>query len=166
MGGDTMADGGVAGLTPFELHHDSWGRLVLTLGGEEHVGVEAARAFPITAPRGMVSVCAAGGHELLWIEELDALPAGVRAVLEEELDRHDFLPVLRRILRVSAAVEPSQWDVETDRGATTFLLNSDEDVYPLQGGRALITDSHGIRYLIDDLAALDAHSRRLLERYL
>jgi hypothetical protein len=49
---------------------------------------------------------------------------------------------------------------------TTFLLNSEEDVFPLRRGRALTTDSHGIRYLIDDLAALDANSRRLLERYL
>jgi hypothetical protein len=30
----------------------------------------------------------------------------------------------------------------------------------------LITDAHGIRYLIPDVEALDAHSRRLLERYL
>jgi hypothetical protein len=76
------------------------------------------------------------------------------------------VPTLRRVLRVSAVVEPSEWEVETDRGVTKFLLNSDEDVYPLSGGRALVTDSHGIRYLIDDLAALDANSRRLLERYL
>jgi hypothetical protein len=150
----------------FGLHHDAWGRLVLELGGEEHVGVEVSRAFPITGPRHMVSVCSAEGRELLWIADLEALPAGVRGVLEEELGRRDFVPVLRRILRVSAVVEPSEWEVETDRGVTTFLLNSDEDVYPLRRGRALVTDSHGIRYLIDDLAALDANSRRLLERYL
>ena len=150
----------------FGLRHDAWGRLVLELGGEEHVAVEVARAFPITGPRHMVSVCSAEGRELLWIADLAGLPDGVRGVLEEELGRRDFVPVLRRILRISAVVEPSEWEVETDRGVTTFLLSSDEDVYPLRGGRALITDSHGIRYLIDDLAALDANSRRLLERYL
>jgi hypothetical protein len=114
----------------------------------------------------MVSVCSAEGRELLWVDDLDALPAGVRGLLEKELARRDFVPVLRRILRISAVVEPSEWEVETDRGLTTFLLNSDEDVYPLKGGRALVTDSHGIRYLIDDLASMDANSRRLLERYL
>lgn len=150
----------------FTLRYDAWGRLVLGLGGVDHVGVEVARAFPITAPRRMVSVCSAEGRELLWVEDLDALPADVRGVLEEELGRRDFVPVVRRVLRVSAVVEPSEWEVETDRGVTTFLLNSEEDVYPLAGGRALITDSHGIRYLIDDLSALDADSRRLLERYL
>jgi len=161
-----MTDSRGHGVQSFVLRHDAWGRLVLALGGEKHVGVEVSRAFPITAPRHMVSVCGAEGRELLWIEDLDALPASVRGLLEEELGRRDFVPVLRRILRISAVVEPSEWEVETDRGVTTFLLSSDEDVYPLKGRRALITDSHGIRYLIDDLASMDANSRRLLERYL
>ena len=150
----------------FSLRHDAWGRLVLVLAGVEYVGVEVARAFPITAPRRMVSVSSAEGQELLWLDNLDALPADLCGMLEEELGRRDFLPVLRRILRVSANVEPSEWEVETDRGRTTFLLNDEEDIYPLKGGRALITDSHGIRYLIDDLAAMDSESRRLLEGYL
>jgi Domain of unknown function (DUF1854) len=156
-----MADGS----TPFRLHHDDWGRLVLTLGGQEHVGVEAARAFPLTAPR-LAAVCSDEGRELLWIDDLDALPPDVRGVLEEELARRDFVPVLKRILRVSAAVEPSEWEVETDRGPTRFLLNSEDDIHALGEGKALVTDSNGVRYLIPDLGALDAHSRRLLERYL
>jgi hypothetical protein len=39
-------------------------------------------------------------------------------------------------------------------------------VHPLDGHRALLTDANGLRYLIPDVRALDAHSRRLLERYL
>src|SRR5687767_14944555 len=103
-GGDPMADRrGHDGGPPFRaLRHDAWGRLVLSLAsGEEYVGVEVARAFPITYPRRMVSVCSAEGRELLWIDDLDAVPAGVRGVLEEELGRRDFVPVLRRVLRVS-----------------------------------------------------------------
>ena len=98
-----MTDSGGAA---FDLRHDAWGRLVLVLGGEEHAGVEVWRAFPITAPRRMVSVCSAEGRELLWIEDLDAMPAGVRGVLEEELARRDFVPVLRRVRSISAVVEP------------------------------------------------------------
>jgi len=156
----------MAGSKSFALRHDAWGRLILTQDGEEFVGVEVSRAFPITDPRRLISVCSAEGRELLWIEDLDALDVGVRGLLEQELHRRDFLPVIRRVSRISAAVEPSEWEVETDRGPTKFLLNSEEDVHPLSGGRALVTDSHGIRYLINDLAALDVPSRRLLERYL
>lgn len=161
-----MTDSRGPGVPSFGLRHDGWGRLVLALGGEEHVGVDVSRAFPITAPRRMISVCSAEGRELLWIDDLDALPADLRGVLEEELKRREFVPVVRRILSISAVVEPSDWEVETDRGVTRFLLTSEEDVYPLSGGRAMVTDSNGVRYLIDDLAVLDAHSRRLLERYL
>ena len=53
---------------------------------EDHVGVEVARAFPITAPRGMVSVCSAEGRELLWLERTwSNLPEQLRKVgpLEE-----------------------------------------------------------------------------------
>jgi Domain of unknown function (DUF1854) len=160
-----MAESGGAGAARFGLRHDAWGRPVLSLDGRDHVGVEVFRAFPFAAPRRMVSVCSAEGRELLWIDDLDAVPADVRAALEGELARRDFVPVVRGVLRVSA-VEPSEWEVETDRGRTRFLLNSEDDIHPLTGGRALITDSHGARYLIADLEALDPHSRRLLERYL
>src|SRR5262249_30055327 len=156
-GGPDMADSG-ASAAPFGFDRDAWGRPVLTLDGRDHVGVEVVRAFPLAAPRRMVSVCSAEGRELLWIDDLDALPPDVRGPLEAELARRDFVPVIRQVLRVSA-VEPSEWEVETDRGRTRFLLNSEEDIHALSGGRALLTDSHGARYLIADVEALDAHSR-------
>ena len=155
-------------MTPdWQLHHDALGGLVLTDAlGRAHPVAEVVRAFPLSMPRRGVSIVDVGGKELAWIEDLDELPAAVRQVIEEQLAEREFVPVIRRVLWVSAVVEPSEWEVETDRGVTTFLLNSEEDVYPLSGGRALITDAHGVRYLIADLEALDGHSRRLLERYL
>jgi hypothetical protein len=158
---------GRAGAQPFGLHHDAWGRLVLTdAAGQQHVGVEPVRAFPITDPRHGIALCDAEGHELLWIDDLDALTPPLRRFLEEDLARREFVPVVRRIVGVSAPVEPSEWEVETDRGRTRFVLNSEDDVRRLNDRRALIFDAHGIRYLIPDTAALDATSRRLLERYL
>ncbi|HEY2893827.1 MAG TPA: DUF1854 domain-containing protein, partial [Pirellulales bacterium] len=72
----------------------------------------------------------------------------------------------RRILRVPVDAEPTQWEVETDRGPTRFVLNSNDDVRRLGPHRALVIDSHGIRYLIDDVRQLDHLSRRIIERYL
>jgi hypothetical protein len=151
---------------PFTLGHDAWGRLVLTdADGRRHVGIEPVRAFPLSDPRHGVALCDADGREVVWIEDLDALPPPLRSQLEEELSRREFVPVIRRIVRVSAPVEPSEWDVETDHGRTHFVLNSEDDVNRLDDNRALVTDAHGIRYLIPDTRRLDAHSRRLLERY-
>src|SRR4051812_45729424 len=91
----------------FSLSHDAWGRLVL-IGAEgvRHVGVEPVRAFPISSPRHGVSLCDAEGRELVWVDDLDGLPPDVRRVLEEELARREFVPVLRRITAISTAVEP------------------------------------------------------------
>jgi len=139
-------------LVTAKLHFDLWGRLVLTeASGRQHVGVELVRAFPLSSPRRGLSVLDGDGRELAWIDDLDALPLGLRRTIEEQLSRREFVPVICRVLSISAAVEPSDWEIETDRGRTRFLLKSEEDVHPLSDDSALITDAHGIRYLIPDI---------------
>ncbi len=161
------AANGQAGSRPFALHHDAWGRLVLTdTDGRQHIGVELIRAFPLSDPRHGISICDSGGRELVWLADLEGLPAPLARRIEEELAKREFVPIILHILNVSAPVEPSEWEVETDRGRTSFVLNSEDDVHELDEQRALLTDAHGIRYLIPDIAQLDANSRRLLERYL
>lgn len=151
----------------FTLHHDAWGRLVLTeANGQQHIGVEAARAFPLSAPGRGISITDPEGRELLWIEELSALPSESRQKLEEHLERRAFVPVIRQVLSISAAVEPSDWVVETDRGRTRFTLKSEDDVQYPSDHAALVTDAHGIRYLIPDVRRLDSTSRGLVERFL
>ena len=158
---------GPIGPRPFALSYDPWGRLVLTdADGRQHLGVELVRAFPFSDPRHGLAICDTQGRELVWIDNLDDLPAPLIEQIEEELSRREFVPVIHRVLRVSAPVEPSEWEIETDRGVTSFVLNSEDDVNELSENRALITDANGIRYLIPDIEQLDAHSRRLLERYL
>jgi Domain of unknown function (DUF1854) len=151
----------------FSLAQDPWGRLVLTdAEGRQHVSVEPVRAFPLSAPQGGVALCDSEGRELLWIDNLETLAPEVRVWLEAELGRREFIPVLCRVVSISTNVEPSEWQVETDRGLTRFMLRSEDDVHRLDDHRALITDSHGVRYLIPDIDGLDASSRRLLERFL
>lgn len=152
---------------PFTVSVESTGRLLLSdAQGQTHAGVEPVRAFPMSAPGYGIALCDGDGRELYWIEELDAVPAAERQLIEDALARRQFVPKVRRIIRVSRAEEPSDWEVETDRGIARFSVRSEEDVCRLAGDRALVTDAHGIRYLIPDLRALDALSSRILERYL
>jgi len=152
----------------FSLHRDAWGQLVLTdAGGRQTVGVENARAFPISSPEGFIFICDAEGRELMCLEDLSALPADLRAVIEDELAQREFMPVVVGIDKVLAETHPSEWHVETDRGRTTFLMeDSDVDVRRLGPNRLLLVDAHGVRYLIPDVRKLDAPSRRILDRYL
>ena len=152
----------------FTLEHDAWQQLVLVWkDGRRVVGVEPVRAFPISAPEGLLSICNADGQVLIRVDDFGELPAEVRSMLEEELSRREFVPVVSRIDRVIGERDPSQWRVMTDRGPTTFLMeDSDNDVRRLGPYRILLVDTRGIRYLIPDSRRLDAASRQILDRYL
>lgn len=150
----------------FQLHRDAFERLMLTdADGRKLIGVEPVRAFPISSPQEWLSINDAEGHEVLCIRDIDTLPSDVRKILEEELARREFVPIIRRITGVTADVDPSEWRVETDRGPTSFLLDSEDDVRRLGPYKALFIDTHGIRYLIPDTRTLDYDSRRILDRY-
>ena len=46
------------------------------------------------------------------------------------------------------------------------MCSSDLNIRRLPGNALLIADSHGINYLIRDRLALDAQSRKFLDRFL
>ena len=153
--------------TPFQLERDAHGLLVLTTAeGVRHPGVLPVRAFPIAAPDGGLSLVNSEGREVAWVEALSALPAPVRALIDEELLVREFTPVIQRIASVSTFSTPSIWQVATDRGAATLVLKGEEDIRRLDGGALRITDSHGIQFIVRNRQALDRRSRRLLERFL
>jgi len=150
----------------FGLERDQWGQLVYIAGdGQRHASVEPISLFPISSPESWVSIRSADGTELVCVEDLSTLPADVRQLLHEELSRREFVPVIKRIVRVSGNTEPCEWQVETDRGSTRFVLKSEDDVRRLGDHEVLILDAHGTRYHITDLSAMDVKSRRIVEWY-
>lgn len=152
----------------FSLTRNAFGRLVFTSadGSEVHEGVVPVRAFPIAAPEQGLALVDGDGHELAWIESLAVLPEGARQLIAEELASREFLPEIRQIRHVSSFATPSTWQVDTDRGDTTFVLKGEEDIRRVAQSTLLIADSHGIQFLIRDLQALDKASRKILDRFL
>ena len=152
----------------FTLERQPDGRLTYTGDDTQvHHGVTPVRAFPVSAPDAGLSLVSAEGHELVWIDRLDALPPRVRTLIEEELAHREFMPEIRRVVSVSTFSTPSTWTVDTDRGPTTLVLKVEEDIRRLpKRGRLLITSGHGIVFSVRDMAALDRHSRKLMERFL
>lgn len=153
---------------PFTLARDPFGRLVfLAADGTAHVGITPVRAFAITAPDHGIALMSPEGKELAWVAHLDDLAADSRELIREELASREFMPVIQRIVSVSSFATPSTWQVETDRGSTTLILKSEDDIRRLRSpGGLLIADSQGIHFLVRDRLALDAHSQRILKRFL
>ena len=151
----------------FQLRRDPYGKLVLTLtDGSAHAGVVPVRAFPITSPDSGIAVISTDGRELLWLDRLEDASEDMAALLREELQSREFMPHIRAIREVSSFATPSTWQVETDRGATSFILKSEDDIRRLSGGALLISDNNGIQYLVRDRSALDSASLRILGRFM
>ena len=150
-----------------QLSRDSFGKLVLTTAdGQQHAGVSPVRAFPIQAPDEGISLMTGDGKEVAWIPSLATLPAATRALLEEELQGREFMPEIRAIRSVSSYATPSTWQVSTDRGDTSLVLRGEEDIRRISADTLLISDSHGIHFLLRDLHGLDRQSRKILDRFL
>lgn len=154
-------------MNAFDLQRDAFGLWTLVLAdGTRHSPVTAIRAYPITDPDGGVALMDAEGHELLWIDQLAQLPPAVRTQVLRALTEREFLPVIERLEGVSSFATPCTWSVVTNRGVTQFLLKGEEDIRRLTGTVLLINDADGVQYMIRDLAAMDKHSRKLLDRFL
>jgi len=142
------------------------GRLeFLDTAGRRHANVDVVRGFPVTAPAGPVAVVGEAGDELAWIESVAAAAEPLRGLLEEELARREFLPVIERIDAIVFG-EPAAWSVVTDRGPHRFQVAHADDVVRDGEGGAVVSDTVGLRYRIREVAALDGRSRRLLDRTL
>ena len=150
----------------FELRRDRWGQLTLISDdGEKYLNVAPIALFPISLPDSWISIRSADGIELACVEDPRTLPADVWKLLKEDLSRREFVPIIKRIVRVSGNSEPCEWQVETDRGPTKFVLKSEDDVRRIAEEEILILDAHGTRYHIPDLTAVDVKSRRIVEWY-
>jgi hypothetical protein len=151
----------------FTLRQDAFGKLVLTQAdGVQHVGVVAVRAFPIHAPSQNISLLSAEGKELVWIEQLDQVPANERQHIEQALQAREFMPEILRLDGVNSFSTPSVWSVQTSRGNTEFVLKGEEDIRRLSVNTLVVSDAHGVQYLIRHLPSLDRHTRKLLDRFL
>jgi Domain of unknown function (DUF1854) len=158
-----------AHLTPsaFDLTRNPFGRLILTTpAGEVFEGVVPVRAFPIQAPQEGIAMVHTDGHEVAWIDSLTALPEPVQDLIRQELESREFTPEILRIESVTSFSTPCTWHVLTDRGDTRFVLRGDEDIRRVGPTILLVTDSHGIQFLIRDKARLNRESRKILDRFL
>jgi hypothetical protein len=163
-----MNDLSVTTTTSFPLQRDAFGKLIWTTAENQRFeGVVPIRAFPIQSPEVGISLVNLDGEEVAWIEELASVPEPAQTLIREELATREFMPVISQIVAVASFSTPCTWTVKTDRGDTEFVLRGDEDIRRIgTGGTLLISDSHGIQYLVRDQFAMDAKSKKILDRFL
>ncbi len=151
----------------FTLSKNAFGQLCFKSEvGQFHEQVLPVKAFPISLPEQCIAIVDRDGHELVWLDDLNQVSTENQRMIKEELANREFMPVLTKIAEVSSFATPSTWTVETSRGATHFVLKGEEDIRRISKDTYLVSDNHGVQYLIENIQLLDKHSRRLLDRFL
>ena len=149
-----------------EFARDDQGRLVLVdQDGIRHVNVHPAKLFPLTEKDHWISIQSVGAREILCIEDPKSLPEPSRTLLLDALALRDFVPIIQVIHRIVRLADGHVWHVTTDRGDTSFEVETDESIQALGHGRLVIVDRRNTRYLIPNVASLDRVSKRKLEHY-
>lgn len=121
-------------------------------------------SFPLSVRDQYISLRDMAGDELGMIRRLDELDKDARKLLEEELRKRYFTPVIREIKSINDKFGIVEWEVETDRGPKKFITRSLHDSMKETGAGFVVTDMENNRYEIRADSHLDSHSAAILNR--
>ncbi len=142
--------------------------LRLTIEGDRsYTRVKVVRAAPLSHPGRYISLLDEKDEEVCMISDLKELDEGMRAIVEEELDRRYLTSTVQRVLTMRNEFGTSYWDVQTNRGRREFVVqNAAESAQWLGEYRLLLVDVDDNRFEIPDLRGLDKKSLSLVEMVL
>jgi hypothetical protein len=125
------------------------------------------RAFPLSEPSQLVSIQDGAGKEVAILRTLDGLDPRTRELFDSQLDRRYFTPRIEAIETLKMEAGMWRFVVQTQRGPTEFYVRNWRDsANEIAPGRWQIHSVDGGRFEIQNLEALDANSRRLMDQLL
>jgi hypothetical protein len=164
-------------LTKFE--NTKGGFISLTIGTDEtYQRVNLHKAFPFTKDREYISVRFISTNELGMVKDseikevgmirkLDDFPADQIELIDKELGRRYFVPVIEKIKTVKEEFGYTYWEVITSAGFrrfTTYDMNN--ALIPVGGTRLLLVDVDGNRFEIPDYSKIDDKFKKFFEMWL
>ena len=129
--------------------------------------VSVARAFPLSDPKHYIGFLDGAGKDVGLLHDPDQLDPESRKLVEEELEKRYFVPIVERVSSVKEEFGTIYWTVETDRGAKEIVVrNLRDNLQELAQGRVIITDADGNRFEFPDINKLDNKSLGIIMRNL
>ena len=130
------------------------------------VPVRILYARPLSA-RTEVVLLDDDSNEVLTLPSIDTLDDDSRATARAALDERYQLACVTRVHRVQLTFGTRYFDVETDRGATTFAVREPgKNVTWLTDDHLIVRDTMGGRFEVPSVGALDAASQRAIRAML
>ena len=143
-----------------ELSQTTGGFLQATIDGEAVPRIFVHQAFPLSMPDEFISVRDGEQNEVGVIRRLDELSREQRELIDRELSRRYFAPVVQKISSLSEEFGYLYWDVLTSSGERRFTQQAKPETILGAGDDELIViDIDENRYRLP-------RYRQLLGRYL
>ena len=131
------------------------------------IKVSVARAFPLSDPDHYLGFLDGAGKDVGLLHDPSMLDPDSRKVVEEELEKRYFVPVVERVLNVKEEFGTVYWTVETDRGQKEIIVrNLRDNLQELSASRVILTDVDGNRFEFPDTGKLDGKSQGIILRNL
>ena len=139
------------------------GSLVMCVGEENYRDINIRRAFPLEETNRFIGFFLADGTELGLLEDIERLDADSRVILENELEKIYFRPVILRIRSIGEEFGVVYMDAETSSGPRHIEIRQIRNkIRLLSSYRALIEDMDGNRYELRDWNSLPRMTRAIL----
>jgi len=150
------------------LFRDETGCLRMEIEGDRtYLDVKLAYAFPLTDPEHFIGALDGRDRSIGLFTSLEGLDPESRKLAQQALETRYFIPDIVRIFDLREEVGVVYFDVETNRGARSFVVRGLRDaIEVLDDARILIADIDGNRYNIPNWQRMDARSRRLIECFI
>ncbi len=122
------------------------------------------RSFPISMRDKYISIRDMKGNELGIIKDPKELDKESYKVLEEEIYKRYFVPVILKIRSIRDKLGIVEWEVITDRGFRKFLTRSIHDSIEETDRGFIIKDIENNRYELREYSELDPKSAKLVTK--
>lgn len=140
----------------------------LTLENERSYSkITVSRAFPLSDPDHYLGFLDGAGKDIGLLTDPGPLEPESRRIVDEELEKRYFVPVVERVISVKEEFGTIYWTVDTDRGRREFVArNLRDNIMELSSSRVIITDVDGNRVEFPDINKLDGESLSIVMRSL
>lgn len=124
-------------------------------------------AFPLSDPGRLILLRDPEGNEIGILDELGKLDPDSRRLVQEELEKTYFMPIIKEVNSIDHTLNLITWNVRTDRGHRVFeVRHARQNVRKIGRTRLIIKDVDGNRYEIPDWTRLPDYSKEWIYEFL
>ncbi|MCL2106295.1 MAG: DUF1854 domain-containing protein [Oscillospiraceae bacterium] len=149
------------------FYRNPQGFLALEFEGRDYCRVQLTRALPLSSPGEYICVTSMADEEIAVLRDLEGFDGGSRALLEAELELRYFYPEVSQVKSVKEKL--GMFYLAIDIGGyekTIAVKDITKSIKQLGGGKLILTDVDGNRFLIPDVYKINPKSLRMIEAYL